>query len=134
MKIRILVCIALIIVIIGIIIYAFNSYQDSPELKPKEQFVPIAGKLVLYHASWCGHCKNFMPEWKKFKKFAQLHMKYIDVVDIQCDDKANEQICKEKRITGYPTVLLYTKDGKQKPFPYSERTMENLRKFIDNHL
>ena len=30
--------------------------------------VPNKLKFVLYFAHWCGHCKNFLPIWKEFKK------------------------------------------------------------------
>lgn len=26
-------------------------------------------KLTLYHASWCGHCVTFIPEWEKLEKY-----------------------------------------------------------------
>ena len=28
----------------------------------------LSVELTLYHASWCGHCVTFKPEWKKVKK------------------------------------------------------------------
>ena len=64
----------------------YNNYQVSPEsesgidiLKSKEH-----NKMVLYYASWCGHCQDFLPKWelmcsKVSKEHPNLDVKLVKV-------------------------------------------------------
>ena len=50
----------------------------------------INGKkaMVLFHAPWCGHCKNFMPEWDKISSEAEskLDESSTIVLKVDCGD------------------------------------------------
>lgn len=72
--------------------------------------MPEYKKIILYHANWCPHCINFLPTWKKLKS----ELKQIGS-GIQCEDyeqTANEQLCDERGIKGYPTIHLEKEGGK----------------------
>lgn len=88
----------------------------------------LGGKkdLVLeVHAPWCGHCKSFLPTYKKLaKRFAKVD----SVVIAQFDGTANEH--EKLEIKGFPTVLFYPA-GSSTPITYEgERTIKDLTKFI----
>ena len=128
--------IVLIVLITIVLFYAFYRYlfnrtPPKKDIGTKSETPTAAEKLVLYHASWCGHCKTFMPEWDKFAKHAQQHLKHIDVIKIQCD--SNKDTCKLNFIKGFPTVALHKKNGEIVVFQ-DDRTMEKLLKFVNNHL
>jgi thiol-disulfide isomerase/thioredoxin len=85
----------------------------------------IKTKLVLYHAEWCGHCKNFLPVWKQF---VQQHPE-ISTEDIECSNDANKSKC--ANIEGFPTVVLI-KDNQQIKYN-GERTIDGLYNFVQNN-
>lgn len=95
---------------------SINNNIDKEEQKPKR-------KIVLYFASWCGHCNNFKPVWNEFKNIAMEKFPNLVVKDIQCDSEDNKYLC--SNIEGYPTVLLddtIEYDG--------NRTVDSLVSFI----
>lgn len=130
----------LIIVLLLINIYVTFRCVKSHNTK-KEQFdqtttitknVTYGDEIVLYYASWCGYSRVFLPEWEKFKQWASVNAKSLKVTSIRCES-GNEELCIEKGIRGYPTVILYPKEGTEVVFN-GERTAENLADFVKKEL
>jgi thiol-disulfide isomerase/thioredoxin len=78
-------------------------------------------KVTCYHASWCGHCKSFMPTFLEYKK---RNTKNIKITSVQCDGDG-EQECARNSIKGYPTVLLEYDDNTKKIYE-GDRSLEAL--------
>ena len=89
--------------VIGLIVLYF-MYNSEPftQMNGLEK----KGKLIFYHADWCGHCQNFKPEWDKIKQ------QYGNVLDFA--DYEHKQIPKEtlKNLYAFPTI--YYDDYAQK--------------------
>jgi len=99
----------------------------------QETVVPQFGdEIVLYYASWCGYSRIFLPEWEKFTQWANANAKQLKVTSTRCES-GNEEQCMEKGIRGYPTVVLYPKEGSEVVFN-SERTSEKLIDFVKKEL
>jgi len=65
-------------------------------------------KITLYHANWCGHCKNFIPQWNALTKFFDEHnISYDDF-----EDKRNSNEIQEAGIQGFPTIRI-NKNGNE---------------------
>lgn len=79
-----------------------DSFIETTTGKSKD----TARKIVLYFASWCGHCSNFKPTWNEFKNVAKEKFPNLIVEAIQCDSKTEDNNEKCKNINGFPTVLL----------------------------
>ena len=87
-------------------------------------------KVTLYHADWCGHCKNFMPTWNALKKiFDQNNVKY----DEYESDKNIEEI-KNANVNGFPTIRIsknnkeYDYNGSRSPDDLLNEILPNLQK------
>lgn len=59
--------------------------------------------LSVFYVDWCTYCKKFMP---KLDKVRNIHKDDFNVVLINADNPDNEQIVKEYKISGYPTVYI----------------------------
>ena len=106
----------------------FNSEIDNNN-QTNADFI---GEIVLYYASWCGHCKNTMPEWDKFTEYAKNSMTNLKVTKINCENE-NEKICSQKEIKGYPTIILYPKNKPSVEYQ-GERNKGKLIEFILNNI
>jgi thiol-disulfide isomerase/thioredoxin len=88
-------------------------------------------ELTLYHAHWCGACKNFLPEYEKMRnnKKATKLIKFIDY-----EEGTFAQIPEEKlKINGeefssYPTLKVKVFDDEHKY--EGKRTEEEIYNFI----
>jgi len=74
--------------------------------------------ITLFHANWCGHCKEFLPTWGRIKGWCAQH-------GIKAEEFEDEKIQQLRTtvgrtangvsfddIEGYPTIIIM-KDGKK---------------------
>lgn len=98
---------------------------------------------TLFHAKWCGHCKNFMPEWTKFKnKIANIGGKHNNI-NITTHEFEDKELSREKPVTingkpieGFPTIkITITKNGRTREIDYEgKRKADELFWFITEKL
>lgn len=79
--------------------------------------------LFLFHANWCGHCRNFKPEWQKIKA-ALARKRGIHVVEVEA---GHFELLPAhlKNIAAFPTVQI-VKDGKFQEEFNGNRQMEEV--------
>jgi len=73
-------------------IEAFNNNDDSDPM------------LIMYYASWCGHCKRAKPE---FQQLMDSYQGNVKVSMIDCEAPENKSISQEQGIKGFPTIRYY---------------------------
>jgi thiol-disulfide isomerase/thioredoxin len=129
----IIACLVIVILFLLYSNYQCATKSCSISVQRNEKFEDEKknqGEIVLYYASWCPHCKNFMPEWDKFENYAKDKFQSLKVNKMQCEN-GNEAICKEKGVQGYPTIIFYDQTGKANMYD-GDRTMEGLLGYITN--
>jgi len=102
---RIIIFLCIIIILMSV----FNKGQEHFQISENDT-TPV---VVMFHANWCGHCKELMPEWMKFEK-AYHGKKGINVVKIESDE--DKSLVKLHGVNGYPTIKycprgVYNTDG-----------------------
>jgi len=86
----------------------------------------MTNKITLFHASWCGHCKNFLPEWEKLQELSKSLQ--IETVDYEVTN--NKEIMQKAGIKGYPTIRI-TNNNNEYDY-HGERTATDiLKEFTD---
>lgn len=70
--------------------------------------------LVVFHAPWCGHCKQFLPD---FKKAAEKLKDENGIVLAMMDATAND-VPKPYEVKGFPTTYFAAKNSKSNPQEY----------------
>uniref|UniRef100_A0A8C6JRV5 Sulfhydryl oxidase n=1 Tax=Melopsittacus undulatus TaxID=13146 RepID=A0A8C6JRV5_MELUD len=63
---------------------------------------------VEFFASWCGHCIHFAPTWKALAHDLREWRPAVMLAAIDCADEANQQVCADFGITGFPTLKVRT--------------------------
>ena len=63
------------------------------------------GWVVAFYAPWCGHCRHYAPEFKKFGAALQGQYPNIKAGAVSCT--AERRACDENRVKGYPTVKSF---------------------------
>lgn len=70
--------------------------------------------MIVFHATWCGHCKALMP---KYEQAAKLLKGESNVV-LAAMDAVENDIPKPYEVTGFPTIYFVPKDKKSNPISY----------------
>ncbi|XP_013780215.1 sulfhydryl oxidase 1-like isoform X2 [Limulus polyphemus] len=77
-----------------------SSFQESVFLKDNAW-------IVEFYSSWCGHCINFAPLWKKFAKDIQAWDKVVRVAVVNCADEVNVDLCRKYQVEYYPSIKYF---------------------------
>ncbi|KAL7752569.1 hypothetical protein RI367_002103 [Sorochytrium milnesiophthora] len=100
---------------------------DSKVLKSNHTWV------VEFYAPWCGHCKQFAPE---FKKAAKRLDGVVGVGAVDCDQA--QSLCGRLGIQGFPTVKVWytnTKSGNRVNTDYNgERKGSQLADYAEKRV
>jgi thiol-disulfide isomerase/thioredoxin len=85
--------------------------------------------IVLVHASWCGHCKQFMnaSEGGQWEQFVNAVRSKMNVIQIEAD--ALEKYNMGLNVSSFPT-LLHIKNGEIRIFS-EKRELKNLLDFVN---
>ena len=59
-------------------------------------------KITLYHAEWCGHCKNFIPVWNELKTQLESH----NIEHSEFEHSKDAKIIEASNIDGFPTIKI----------------------------
>ncbi|XP_022644692.1 protein disulfide-isomerase A4-like isoform X2 [Varroa destructor] len=100
-----------------------GSTFEAEVLKEKKDI------FIFFYAPDCGHCKNFMPDFKKIaKKYNGTNLKVAKL------DAAHNEFPDEFAITGYPTLFFVPTGDKKNPVKFvGERNFENVIDFIEKN-
>lgn len=88
----------------------FTGNPDISELKNSnfDKFVKSPGiKMVMFYASWCGHCKNFKPEFEKAAKKIGMQVSFGAV-----DGDSEKSLLARYSVQGFPTIKVFSQGGK----------------------
>ena len=70
--------------------------------------------ILLIHASWCGHCKNFAPTYKSLCKQLNKKRDTFPCVAIENEELSKDggKIANALNIVGFPTLKFFDQHGK----------------------
>lgn len=94
--------------------------------------------ISLIHATWCGHCVVFKPEWEKLRKSKKFNTISIEssVVDkVKTENpKVLERLSRKEGLY-FPMIHLFIKKGdKVKKILYEgNRSAKDIEEFIEKH-
>jgi len=102
------------------------------ELTPSEFDSVVDGSrsvFVMFYASWCGHCKNFKPEYAEVAR--AFESKKDEVVIASVDADSHRELGSKYGVTGFPTLKFFPK-GSTNPVEYdSGRTAADVISYIN---
>lgn len=77
--------------------YISQQHKDSQKLQ-----------LVQFYSSWCGHCIDFAPRFKKFLKTIRSWRHWLDISVLDCAQEVNLQgACVTYEIQYYPCLKMF---------------------------
>ena len=84
--------------------------------------VDMLGKkgMIVFSASWCGHCKRAAPE---IARAAKILGKSFIVYNLDCD-KYKDFAAQALNITGYPTIVFINSNGSPSKLYKGERSTQ----------
>ncbi|GMM34913.1 protein disulfide isomerase [Saccharomycopsis crataegensis] len=85
--------------------------------------------LVMYHATWCGHCKRLAPVYEELAAIYQNDENASGKVVIANIEATQNDVNVD--IQGFPTLILYPAGDKSNPIHFEQsRDLETLAEFI----
>lgn len=67
--------------------------------------------MLLIHATWCGHCKHFIPIYQNLSRKLGVRFPCVAIESEELK-KDNGKLSKALSIEGYPTIKFFDQHGK----------------------
>ena len=83
--------------------------------------------VMLFYAEWCGHCKNYIPEYTKLP----YKINKINFTAVDGDLKSNRNILQKYNIEGFPTMLYFNNKGQYKEYN-GNKSIVDIKSFINS--
>lgn len=99
-----------------------SSYSSFEGFKNKD-----TPKVMLFHATWCGHCEQYLNSGI-FEKVAE-NPEVQGIPFEKFDADKNGSMVEKYDITGFPTILGLNTQGEKVVFEGNRNSMDDLIKF-----
>ena len=111
-------------IILGVLVFLLFCVFMSRKTCTNENFeIGQEGKLIMFYADWCGHCKRAKPAFEEF-------MGQTDRADMV--DCSTKEMAKKHAIKGFPTYRYYT--DSETFVDYTEgRDLKSMLNYVNNH-
>ncbi|EAR86102.1 protein disulfide isomerase (macronuclear) [Tetrahymena thermophila SB210] len=99
--------------------------------KNYDQVVRASNKdlLIMYFATWCGHCNQFKP---KYEELAKRFVENTNLVFAMYDGVNNA--VEDVQVNSYPTLYFFKNGSKASPVKYEgNRDADDLIQFVKKH-
>lgn len=127
--------IVLSIFVILLALYLYNDHLNSNS----ENFDNKRSKLMFFSATWCGHCNEFNPKWKKLVQHVNEdpnNRKYkykVTLHKFDSDTKAHKVHFDKYNVKQFPTIIFEDRDGSTKEFK-GDRSLEVIKNFLNENV
>ena len=103
-----------------------NAHKFANHIKNMKTFVKI-------FSPGCGHCENMKADWEKLEQSAKNMAGEIQLMDIHADaiDKIPD---KRFNVSGFPTILLLDKNGKEEKSYTGDRSHDDMLNFLKREI
>lgn len=104
-----------------------NVFSYNPA-KFNKQVEELDGNFIMFYAPWCKHCTVFEPIWEELASMVNTEGSKFAIAKIDCT--VYESLCNDHDITGYPSLLYFSKNNYQ-AFEYrGTRDLPSLTLFL----
>jgi thiol-disulfide isomerase/thioredoxin len=132
----------LVIVMTLIVAYTKRTERNAPYLQMSsiEKFIEESRKpkILLFHAPWCGYCKEYLGtkvEGGKKNTFETVASSLKDIQFETVDGDAHPELTSQYGIKGFPTIIAVNANGeKQGVFEGDRFNVKQLTEFAKSHL
>ena len=88
-----------VIAVLLVVLVVLVGYYVHLRMKKTENYQDKVIVVILYHANWCPHCKNMMPEWNSLVANPPqgVQVKTVEESELTEEDRG--------RVQGFPTIV-----------------------------
>lgn len=121
--------VALLVVGLGVGLF----FAIKQELVKVDKFESEKLKVMLFHASWCPHCRDYLSSgvWtQQLKNVVKTDPKFAGVVLMDFEFEDNKQLAEKYNVDRFPYILAENSNGKVYQFSGNRNNVEDLKDFI----